>query len=71
MSANDEFAKWLKAQRMSSHVTICRLSAITGISKSYISDIENGKAQNISLNKASILSDTLGFQLWEVLRLLD
>jgi transcriptional regulator with XRE-family HTH domain len=54
-----EFGKALRKRRKELHYTQADLSAFTGISVSFLSDLENGKATT-ELGKALFIANTLG-----------
>lgn len=42
------------------------LSHVSGVSKGYLSELENGKRDNLSVKKAKRLSDALGVSIEEL-----
>lgn len=49
----------IKSEMEANHVTICKLSSDTGISKSTISDFLLGKIKSISCGKIGVIADSL------------
>ena len=60
------FGDWLYAARKRNRLTIVQLSDLSGVSRSYISLIEEGKHRNVSINKVVRLMNALGHELEEV-----
>ena len=58
-----EFGKALRKRRKELHYTQADLSAFTGVSISFLSDLENGK-ETIELGKALYIAQMLGMDLF-------
>ena len=59
ISSPEEFGKAIRERRKALHYTQAYLSEYTGLSASYISDLENGKP-TVELGKAIYLANLLG-----------
>lgn len=54
---------YIREMRQSKEISLNELSKITGISKSYLSDLENEKRKNISVAKLCIIAQKLGVEI--------
>lgn len=61
------FGKTLRERRLRMGLTQSDLSRITGLNRSYISEIERGK-ESISLERAAQLASAVNCELWELLK---
>lgn len=62
-----KFGNHLKLLREKNNWTQEKLSELSNIDRSYISDIERGK-KTISIEKLKQLSDAFDIELWELLK---
>jgi transcriptional regulator with XRE-family HTH domain len=61
------FGLALRRKRNLKGITQSALAALTGVSRSYISEVECGR-QNISLEKAELLAQAVGCRLADLLK---
>ena len=62
INSSKEFGEFLRARRKELGYTQSYLSALTGLSISFISDVENGK-KTVELNRSIDLLSMLGIDL--------
>lgn len=62
ISETSQFGELLKKRRKALHYTQNFLSEVSGLSVSFISDVENGKS-TVELGKALYLTNLLGLDL--------
>lgn len=59
------FSRKLREAREDAKLSQDQVSAITGLTQPFISDVENGKT-SVSIYNASKLSQSVGKRLWEL-----
>lgn len=59
ITSTEDFGKAIRKRRKELHYTQAYLSAFTGVSISFLSDLENGKVTT-ELGKALFIANTLG-----------
>ena len=62
------FGAWTRITRQLNRLTLRDLSKRTGLSISYLSDVENEKITNVGLESAEHIASNLGCYLWEALK---
>lgn len=70
-SAGAAFGQWLKEARTFHGMSLDELSATARVSKSQLSEIENGNAPAPSLPTLQGIANAFGSPLWRVLRKLS
>lgn len=61
------FGRAIREKRLQLGLTQDDLSRLTGLNRSYISDVERGK-ESISLERAAQLADAVEAKLWELIK---
>lgn len=56
-----EFGNWLRRKRKEKRITLSQLGSLSGLSKSYLSQLENGKLENVTYR--SLKSIAIGLDL--------
>lgn len=59
-----KFGEWLRRKRLDAHLSQRELGEKASIAPNRVSDIENGRVQNITIETADRLCRALGFDLF-------
>ena len=57
----------IKELRLSKGLTIKQLSVASNVAVGYLSDLENGKRKNPSMNTLKLIADALGVTIFDLL----